>query len=78
MHLNKYNNIIKVEETVLSFDRKLSYGTIKNMYHQELLYGIIDSNWMVWYHYISRGPGIVNKELTTRLIAHKYYHCCIL
>ena len=28
MHLNKYNLIIKVEETVLSFDKKLSYGTI--------------------------------------------------
>ena len=28
MHLNKYNNITKVEETVLSYDKKLSYGTI--------------------------------------------------
>ena len=28
LHLNKYNHIIKVEETILSFDRKLSYGTI--------------------------------------------------
>ena len=28
MHLNKYNLITKVEETVLSFDKKLSYGTI--------------------------------------------------
>jgi len=28
LHLNKHNSIIKVEETVLSFDKKLSYGTI--------------------------------------------------
>ena len=28
LHLNSDNNIINVEETVLSFDRKLSYGTI--------------------------------------------------
>ena len=28
LHLNKYNNIIKVEETDLSYDKKLSYGTI--------------------------------------------------
>ena len=28
MHLNKYNIITKVEDTVLSFDKNLSYGTI--------------------------------------------------
>ncbi len=28
MHLNKYNLITKVEETVLSYDKNLSYGTI--------------------------------------------------
>jgi hypothetical protein len=28
MYLNNYNHITKVEPTVLSFDRKLSYGTI--------------------------------------------------
>jgi len=28
LHLNKHNNIINVEETVLSYDKKLSYGTI--------------------------------------------------
>ena len=28
MHLNKYNIITKVEETVLSYDKNLSYGTI--------------------------------------------------
>ena len=28
MHLNNYNNIIRVEEIVLSYDKKLSYGTI--------------------------------------------------
>jgi len=28
LHLNKHNLIIKVEETVMSFDKKLSYGTI--------------------------------------------------
>ena len=28
LHLNKHNLIIKVEETVMSYDKKLSYGTI--------------------------------------------------
>jgi hypothetical protein len=28
LHLNKYNYITNVEETILSFDKKLSYGTI--------------------------------------------------
>ena len=28
MHLDKFNNIVKLEEVVLSYDKKLSYGTI--------------------------------------------------
>jgi len=28
LHLDKFNNIVKLEEVVLSYDKKLSYGTI--------------------------------------------------